>query len=80
MKNNCENCARALRRLFKLKELQPGRPEGETQHCPDCGDRRFVVSITVSDWLAGEDSDGRKKNSSVNPRFQQVTSCKRPTQ
>ena len=60
MTNNCENCARALRRLLKLKELQPGKPEGENQHCPDCGDRRFVVSITVASWLAGEDSDGRK--------------------
>ena len=60
MMTNCENCARALRRLMKLKELQPGPPLGETQHCPDCGDRRFVVAITVASWLEGEDSDGRK--------------------
>ena len=56
--NDCKNCARALTRLMASRE-KPGPSPGEMQHCPECGDRRWVVPITVASWLEGEDSDGR---------------------
>ena len=47
MKTTCENCAQALARLYASRET-PGPAVGEMQHCPDCGDRRFLVYELVS--------------------------------
>ena len=66
MTNDCKNCERAACRLMASRD-EEGPAKGETQHCPDCGDRRFVVAITVASWLEGEDSDGRKLVWTPNP-------------
>jgi hypothetical protein len=55
---NCKNCERAACRLMASRD-EPGPAPGEMQRCPECGDRRWVVPITVASWLEGEDSDGR---------------------
>ena len=59
MTNDCKNCERAACRLMASRD-EEGPAPGEMQHCPECGDRRWVVPITVASWLEGEDSDGRK--------------------
>ena len=50
--NDCENCEQAACLLMASRD-EPGPAPGEMQHCPECGDRRWVVPIE------GEDSDGR---------------------
>ena len=56
--NDCENCEQAACLLMASRD-EPGPAPGEMQRCPECGDRRWVVPITVASWLEGEDSDGR---------------------
>jgi len=48
MITNCENCSQTLARLHASRET-PGPAVGEVQHCPDCGDRRFVVHTGPKD-------------------------------
>ena len=45
--NDCKNCARALTRLMASRD-EEGPSPGEMQHCPECGDRRFLVYELVS--------------------------------
>ena len=45
--NDCKNCERAAFCLMASRG-KPGPAQGEMQHCPECGDRRFVVFDLVS--------------------------------
>jgi len=45
---NCKNCEQAACLLMASRD-EPGPAPGEMQHCPECGDRRWVVPISVVD-------------------------------